>query len=125
MQTECDQMRQLYTLFPFAESNPLHGAQVGRGLGRDMSRLAWWDPRSGITRSDKQSPTSACQFSCSPLFSRAAQTWPAMGRWGGTGEGEIWIRPDPFSFQHELEEGWKKEAFYQRIKLRFIQGLCD
>lgn len=39
--------------------------------------------------------------------------------------GAIWIRPDPFGFPPWAGGRLQKEAFYQRIKLRFIQGLCD
>lgn len=81
----------IHTL-PFCRVQPpLHCIQVGRGLGRDMSRLTWWDPRSGITRSDKQSLTSACQFSCSASVLPSSPDLTGHGTlgraWGGLGGG--------------------------------------
>lgn len=87
----------------FAMSNPLRGAQVGRGLGRNMSLLAWWDAPSGITRSDKQSPTSTYQLFCSfpvlQLLTSHGDASEGLGRcvcvWVCFGW-LVWIRSDLF-----------------------------
>lgn len=114
--TECDLMRQLYTLFLFAESNPpaLHSGGTWPRTRHVTTRLMGSTERNNQVRQTVPHlclPVFLFCF-CSSKQPRLDQPWDVgegLGRtWRGLGEGDVWIRPDPFSFQHELKEGWKK-----------------